>query len=63
LLAKRARGRGREHRLTEETGNGSAVDPRRKESVGSIHTRGACGDPGIGVRRIQAIQPLDLAGV
>src|SRR5690348_15315949 len=63
LLAKRARGRGREHRLTEETGNSSAVDPGGKNGISSIHARRACGKPGVGVRGIQAVQSLGLARV
>ena len=37
LLAKRTRGRRREHGLTEETGNGSAKDFGRKDGVFAIH--------------------------
>ena len=39
MLAKRARGRRREHGLAEETGNGSAVDSGGKDGVGRPYMR------------------------
>jgi hypothetical protein len=61
MLAKRARGRVREHGLAEETGNGGAEVSGRKDTVGSIHVRWTSGEPRVGVWRVQAVQALKIA--
>ena len=53
LLAKRTRSRVRVHRLTEETGNSSAIDFGWQDGVLTIRAGEAGGEPRVSVRHVQ----------
>ena len=55
LLAKRTRSRVRVHRLTEETGNSSAIDFGWQDGVLTIRAGGAGGEPRVSVRHVKPI--------
>src|SRR6185312_9094469 len=63
LLAKRARGRGREHGLAEETGNGNAEDFGGQDGIFSIKARRASREPGVSVRGVKTAKTLGISGI
>jgi len=61
LLAKRARGRGRENRQAKQAAHTGKVHTRRHHSVFAIHRSGQSGDPCIGVSNVQAAKALRIS--
>ena len=61
LLAKRAGGRGREHRQAEKAAHTGEVHSRAHNSVFPVYVGGHGGNPGVGVVHVKSAKALGIS--